>query len=280
MGVLSPIQSLAVRPETVAECYHQPAHSFSSDSVALPAQHLGQLANGLARPLHSTNRIPSGFIFQQLPQSNQQARILLSPTRRPPPISRTRPRSRTGSPCVTSLRPRQMVFRLSPVTTITRCTPPRPHCIASTSANLRWLFSFRPAITRLIARCSRDNALFGYRWHSSHSHICPESLVLLAIFAHCFSASMSRLVPKSLMQNRQVIYGQILRVHPCSTTVSLRAPDDMLRYQAQGVPLVPKQYAPQQYCLQEVGRVQVSTTRPINGAQFARQRQVLTCLAQ
>jgi hypothetical protein len=105
-----------------------------------------------------------------------------------------------------------MVFRLSPVTALTRCTPPRPHCIDKTPANRRRLFSFRPAITRLMAWCSRANALRGCNWHSSQAHRWTDSSRSLVTVAHPAGMSETYQARLSLHRNRQVIYGQTLSV--------------------------------------------------------------------
>jgi hypothetical protein len=54
----------------------------------------------------------------------------------------------------TSSRPRRIVGRLNPVTSLTRSTPPQPHCQANKPAKRRRLFSSSDANTRLMARCS------------------------------------------------------------------------------------------------------------------------------
>ncbi len=210
ISVLLTIQSLMIRSQAVSELEQQPPHGFPSDFEIVTAQCPGELANRLTCPLHSADWVPGRLPFQYLTQSGQEARILFSPVRRPPPMPRTRPWSRIGSACVTSLRPRLIVFRLSPVISFTRCTPPRPHCIAKTPAKRRRLFSLRLAITRFIALCSRDTPLFGCRRHSSHPHTCSASPDLFVILTHCARTFLSCHARVSLHPNSQVIYGQTL----------------------------------------------------------------------
>ena len=140
--------------------------------------------HGLARPLHTCDWITGCGVLQQLVQRLQEARIFFSDHERPPPGTRTRSWFLTPSPRWTSTRPRLMVFRLSPVISITRCTPPCPHCIASTPANRLRFFSLRFAITRLMARCSFANALRGCCWQSRQLHLCMARLYLLLMTAH------------------------------------------------------------------------------------------------
>jgi hypothetical protein len=69
-------------------------------------------------------------------------------------VCRARALSTRPSRCWASWRPRQMVFRLRPVISITRWMPPCPHCWANIPAQRRRFFSLNVNITRFIARCS------------------------------------------------------------------------------------------------------------------------------
>lgn len=146
--------ALAIRSQDIIRFREQAAYCFMANLVAATRQFSTQLANRLARPFDTGDRITSRGITQQFVQHLQDSRVFFSTICRPPPAQRTRLRVARGSMRLISSRPRQMVLRLNPVISINRWIPPCCAVKASKPTKRRRLFSSSVVSKRLIARCS------------------------------------------------------------------------------------------------------------------------------
>src|SRR5262245_33255531 len=156
-------QPLAIDANRIAKFPQQPPDCDKADFETLALQPSLNRAQSFARPFDSSDWITSRSILQQLFQNFQDPRLFFSIAGRPAPVRRARPAVARSSRW-TSARPRQIVFRLIPVISISRAMPPRPHWSASSPTTRRRFFSSRPATRRLIAWCSLATALYGCCW--------------------------------------------------------------------------------------------------------------------
>src|SRR5262249_33121518 len=162
-------QPLAIDANRITEFPQQPPDCDKAGFETLAPQPSLDRAQSFARPFDPGDWIASRSILQQLLQSFQDPWLFFSIAGRPAPVRLRRP-AVARSARWTSARPRQMVFRLIPVISISRAMLPRPHWSASSPTKRRRFFSSRPATTRLIAWCSLATALYGCCWQVWQEH--------------------------------------------------------------------------------------------------------------
>jgi hypothetical protein len=151
-------QPLAIDADRISSFPQQPMEGEGADFEALASQRSRERAQRLARPLQAGDQITRRSILQQLLQGFQSLWPFFSLAGQPAPARRTRPAVARFARW-TSARSRQMVLRLTPVISISRAMPLRPHWSTSSPRRRRRFFSSRPAVTRLIAWCSLAMAL-------------------------------------------------------------------------------------------------------------------------